>query len=566
MNLGTFVMIVGHFKILMRFMKNLKNVHMIPTRILGVSVFFSLFFCSCISLDLIEKSGKTYQDANFYYVNDSLQFSYAFPADYIPLKRNKRNRAASIAKIPFKSQYCIAAFKTTEPDLEHFLYYFKGKAKDTLIVDSTLYLLYRIFPLSDTDYIVLVAHSDQKSFFNLKREYLDFVFENMKKEKDYRNIKFSNPFDVASYCFQRNDSLVNYVLPILNLENRKENYYSFFDRSLFLQAILSYYAMISNTTEQQKAYFNLWLNTKPKPVIYRSDFYNEKALDYLITKCEKEKVIMCNENHFDPTGRLWIRLLLDPLYENGFRYLALEALWENDSILLKRGFPIAKSGFYTQEPFMAELIREAIEIGYTVIGYDDWSKDREKMQAQNLYEKTLAKDSSAKVLVLAGFEHISKNTKRQKRMALYFDSISNVSPFCIDQTQGKTTETNRFCILDSLSGITFPTTADIYVENHWPYENFAKQKAFQNYIIKFPKGIQKKIRQGFIPGSHVLSIYVKSEKEIDYTAIPVFNYILNDKDECKKIGVYLDPKREYVYVLRNIYGVKIFENLITENI
>lgn len=55
-------------------------------------------------------------------------------------------------------------------------------------------------------------------------------------------------------------------------------------------------------------------------------------------------------------------------------------------------------------------------MGFTVIGYDDYSDEREEMQAKNIYAQTFAKDPESKVVVWYGvvlhiYSNINKNTQ-----------------------------------------------------------------------------------------------------------------------------------------------------------
>ena len=107
----------------------------------------------------------------------------------------------------------------------------------------------------------------------------------------------------------------------------------------------------------------------------------------------------------DFTGRL-----LKPLWEIGYRYLALETLSSQDSELQQRGYPLRRSGYYTRDPVLSNVIREALQIGYKLIAYETErgvdGTERDYDQAKNIYDKTYAKDQEGKVLIHAGYSHI----------------------------------------------------------------------------------------------------------------------------------------------------------------
>jgi hypothetical protein len=63
--------------------------------------------------------------------------------------------------------------------------------------------------------------------------------------------------------------------------------------------------------------------------------------------------------------------------------------------LNQRGYPIADSGFYTNEPIYAEMVRTALRLGYTVVAYDAENAGvgdpRESAGAENLYNQVFKK-------------------------------------------------------------------------------------------------------------------------------------------------------------------------------
>ena len=57
-----------------------------------------------------------------------------------------------------------------------------------------------------------------------------------------------------------------------------------------------------------------------------------------------------NEAHNVPLTRTLTVELLARLRAEGFNYFAAETVYASDTDLQKRGYPTAKSGFYTMEP------------------------------------------------------------------------------------------------------------------------------------------------------------------------------------------------------------------------
>jgi hypothetical protein len=135
--------------------------------------------------------------------------------------------------------------------------------------------------------------------------------------------------------------------------------------------------------------------------------------------------------------------LLPKLRQDGFNYLALEALDPTPDDLTQRGFPLESSGTYTKEPVFGELIRSAIELGFKVVPYEHSSaqgfspEKREAAQAENLL-KIIRSDPDARIVIHAGHDHIYKTgrigdspTMAQKLMK----AIPADRMLMIDQTQ-----------------------------------------------------------------------------------------------------------------------------------
>lgn len=172
--------------------------------------------------------------------------------------------------------------------------------------------------------------------------------------------------------------------------------------------------------------------------LYFKKFKAQHALNYIINRSKKEQVIIINEAHHEARHRVFTTALLQGLYNNGYRLLGLEAI--ADSLINKRKFPVVESGFYTQEPQMANLIAEALKIGFTVFDYEASEgkngKEREIEQAKNI-AKMMGQHPGAKVLIHCGFDHAIEGTPGnknwEKAMAGRLKEYTNIDPFTIDQ-------------------------------------------------------------------------------------------------------------------------------------
>ena len=164
------------------------------------------------------------------------------------------------------------------------------------------------------------------------------------------------------------------------------------------------------------------------------------ALDAIAALARDKKAVFFNEAHNVPLTRTLTVEILAKLREEGFDTFAAETIYASDADLQSRGYPIAKSGFYTMEPIGAEMVRTAIKLGYRIVAYesdDEGNGDvREYAQAKNLYERVFKKNPSARLVVNAGYGHIQENGRYLggKSMAQHFRRLSNIDPLTVEQT------------------------------------------------------------------------------------------------------------------------------------
>lgn len=170
------------------------------------------------------------------------------------------------------------------------------------------------------------------------------------------------------------------------------------------------------------------------------DFEPKLAQRSILQLAKAQKIILINEAHHRPEHRVFTTQLLEGLYQQGFRYLAVEGMNQRDSLINERQYPNDKSGFYIQEICYANMLRKAMDLGFTIVTYDTYfggtSNERDSMQAVNIYNQTFAKDENAKVLVHAGYGHISKKPYGESRpMGFMLSYLFGLSPFVINQTE-----------------------------------------------------------------------------------------------------------------------------------
>ena len=123
---------------------------------------------------------------------------------------------------------------------------------------------------------------------------------------------------------------------------------------------------------------------KPKPDIdFFKTFKPKNAVATILKAAEKYQVVITNEAHYQPQNRVFTSLLLEKLYQQGFRYLCVEDLTRDDTIINEkedkdlntRKYPLRTTGYYMDEPQYGNLTRQALKLGYTLVDYDYYASE-----------------------------------------------------------------------------------------------------------------------------------------------------------------------------------------------
>ncbi len=178
-------------------------------------------------------------------------------------------------------------------------------------------------------------------------------------------------------------------------------------------------------------------NTTVEDSLYFVNAKKINAKDYIVEQSKYTQIIIINEAHHMAQHRMFTKSLLKDLYDNGYRYLGLEALF--DSTINDRKYPIIDSGYYTKEPEFGSLIAEALNLGFTLFSYEAAQgkngKEREIEQAENI-QKFIQSVPEGKVLIHCGYAHAFENDYPAwgKAMAGRLKDLLNSDPLTIDQT------------------------------------------------------------------------------------------------------------------------------------
>ncbi|MFA0961019.1 hypothetical protein AB9P05_04385 [Roseivirga sp. BDSF3-8] len=161
------------------------------------------------------------------------------------------------------------------------------------------------------------------------------------------------------------------------------------------------------------------------------------ARTYIVEQAHQHHFTLINEAHFSSQHRQFTKSLLAPLYKQGYRYLALETFQASNEELHGVKYPLMTTGYYTKDPVFANLVREAIRLGYTLISYDEGGRtnnERDSISAINIYENTLKKDKEGKVLIHAGYSHINEYGDASNRpMGIQLKTLTGQDILTVDQ-------------------------------------------------------------------------------------------------------------------------------------
>ena len=184
------------------------------------------------------------------------------------------------------------------------------------------------------------------------------------------------------------------------------------------------------------------------PSIEQENFFKAysptPAREVILDAASKTSLVIINEAHFSGLHRVYLATLLKDLYALGFTFLGMEALDHADTLLNARKYPVLSTGYYTQEPCFGNLIRDAMETGYTLVAYEQMFEDsaqkvmgRELAQAINI-KKIMDRNPSAKMIIYCGYDHVyedSLKTWMGLPMAGQLKRLTGINPLTIDQTE-----------------------------------------------------------------------------------------------------------------------------------
>lgn len=190
------------------------------------------------------------------------------------------------------------------------------------------------------------------------------------------------------------------------------------------------------------------------------------AIDEIVRRARKTRIVILNENHLDPRGRsfgLEVARALKPL---GYTILAVEALrpYADDKEErqkmeqltvdgIVRGAGDFYSGYYFDDPVFADFIRQSLAMGYRPVSFETAGRgytdgEREQAQADNLIRRGVQPFPDGKILIYVGERHAAEGSIASEKnpylkMAAIIKDKTGIDPLTIDQAGLSSIPMNR---------------------------------------------------------------------------------------------------------------------------
>ena len=175
------------------------------------------------------------------------------------------------------------------------------------------------------------------------------------------------------------------------------------------------------------------------------------AIDVIVARARKTNIVILNEAHYSPRDRAFALRVARALRPLGYKTLAAETL--NHTVpgtgisatdqLKRDGFVRFNTGDYTKDPVFARFLREALELGYEPVAYEqtaaqtkptDGIAEREQAQADNLMQRIFTARPKEKVLIFVGHGHLAELPgKHGELMGARLKRMTGIDPLTIDQ-------------------------------------------------------------------------------------------------------------------------------------
>jgi hypothetical protein len=351
--------------------------------------------------------------------------------------------------------------------------------------------------------------------------------------------QLSNPYQILNYPIE-----INSTIEFINDSNK---YFGTNQEDAYLQALGTLYSFVGHYDKAK----DVFVRRNKKRGYIPDDLLNFDLSPYQIDQDSLNKlyanfnVILFNETHHISQHRGFLYSQLEILRDLGFSYLALEALNAKDTSVEQRKYPINKypeltTGVYINDPVYGNLIRKAIELGFTLISYDSYSSNREEEQANNILK--VYDESHGKMVVLGGYAHISEKNGMmgsflKNKLNTDLLSISQFTRFSIDPIfPSANSSENLFLEKDSTNKY------DYYL-----YYNTVRSKSNipEWYKLMFCNNISlTSVYDKYLKTPYLIQIYNINE----VSGVPVYQYLSFSNNDVR---IAVPNKGKYILKITN---------------
>ena len=316
-----------------------------------------------------------------------------------------------------------------------------------------------------------------------------------------------------------------------------------------------------------------------------SSSVNEDDMSEMFTKIKNAKVLIINENKFDWRDRYHVSSLLDTLRKIGYHTIAIEALYESDTVQNKN-WPSLNYGFNTLEPAMANLIRKAKNENWNLLNYNYDNKKydtiskrypnisaREWSQA-NLLIEYIKNNPNDKIIIYIDVSQMFENKQDKVKMGLseILNKFWKIKPITIDQTYFNDLDVNilpnnnemnlfryykkeKFQRYDSI----LFNKADFYsISSLKENDFFSLRTKKSNHKIIALKSITDSLK---LKSDCSIEIYPKQEVE-NQNFSPCYLFFYSNLKRDVPMNIYLDSNQEYVLYIRTLYDEILYRKIL----
>ena len=286
------------------------------------------------------------------------------------------------------------------------------------------------------------------------------------------------------------------------------------------------------------------------------------------TIAENTSIVMINESHHRSINRVVTGSILSTLYQKGYRYLAAEGL----TVDISEARPIYPNELTYPDPEYANMLRKALEMGFSLIAYDyhheiedstqytiggtyygfSFPNKRDLMQARNIIEKSIDADPKAKIVVHVGYGHHQKIPEQEAmegfgNLYYFLKTLTGHTPFVIDQTSAVMMPSTAY------KKILSPDFSDMY--SPFCIETRSGQwydlSVLHDASVFLPLETAKSKRPGWLKWQWAESIKVELTKPHQINSRQYLVYVWREEDGTKSIPIdlYMASGRTSVHYL-----------------